>query len=147
MWGFVHAIAFMPVLIAKRNRSFLGTVVAENSVLPSIKEFFGISVTFLVVMFGWAFFRADTFSQAWFWITEILVGFDFRSSPILHTGAYRALFFAFFLLLCEWFNRKESYGFARFPRNTLLRYFLYFLLLVLIVLNLSPRQTFIYFQF
>lgn len=147
VWGLVHAVAFLPLLLAKRNRKFVGTVVAENHALPRLKEAISMSLTFAVVMLGWAFFRADTVSQAIGWLSEILTGFDFGLAPLLHKGAPHAIFWAAFMLVCEWFNRRQQYGFARYPSNFALRYLTYMALLVLIVLNISPRQTFIYFQF
>ena len=147
MWGLVHAVAFVPLLLTKRNRRFAGEVVAENRALPSIREVFGMLATFAVVMLGWAFFRADTVTQAVGWLCEIFTGFDFGLAPLLHHGAPHAVLWAAFMLVCEWFNRRQQYGFARYPNNFALRYLTYMTLLVLIVLNLSPRQTFIYFQF
>ena len=146
-WGLVHAMAFLPLLLAKKNRKFVGSVVAEGRLLPCIRELCGMVMTFSIVTMGWAFFRADTISQAAEWLREILIGFDFRLSPLETQGAPHAVLWSFVMLLFEWFNRNEQYGFAIYPKKSVLRYMTYILVLVLIVLNLSPRQTFIYFQF
>ena len=147
VWGLVHATAFLPRLLAKRSRRFVGGVVAEGRILPSPAEFFGMLATFLVVMLGWAFFRADTVAQAWQWICEIVAGCDFSLSPLLRKGAPHAVTWAFVMLVCEWFNRGREYGFAVYPKHRWKRYAVYFLVLFLTAVNLSPRQTFIYFQF
>ena len=106
-----------------------------------------MAATFLTVMLGWAFFRADTISQAWQWLAKLLFGFDFRIAPLLRKGAPHALLWILVMLVCEWFNREKPYGFARFPENAILRYIIYFAILSITVLNISPRQSFIYFQF
>ena len=147
VWGLVHATAFLPLLLMKKNRRFVGTTIAEKSILPSIKEIVEMASTFAIVMLGWAFFRADSVLQAWQWLREIFIGFDFRIAPLLHKGAPHAVVWSLLFLTCEWFNRKERYGFARYPKQSWLRYTIYFSILFLIVFNLSPRQTFIYFQF
>lgn len=146
-WGLIHAIAFLPLLLSKRNRRFVGSVVAEDRALPTPKEILEMMTTFAVVMLGWAFFRADTVTQALGWLATIFAGFDFGIAPLAHKGVPHAVIWTAFMLMCEWINRREQYGFARYPRNAVLRYLIYMAILVLLLVNLSPRQTFIYFQF
>jgi hypothetical protein len=143
----VHAVAFLPLLILKRNRRFAGAVVAEDRMWPSMNEMSGMVATFAVVMLGWTFFRADNLSQAWQWLDVMLFRFDFRLSPLMRQGMPHAFAWAVVMLICEWFNRRKQYGFAIYPPNAILRYAVYFVLLFVIVFNISPRQTFIYFQF
>ena len=147
VWGLVHAVAFVPILLIGNNRKYVGTVVAENSVLPTLREAFGMAVTFIVVMLGWAFFRADTVTQACHWLYNIICGFDFSIAPLLRKGAPHALLWTVVMLICEWFNRRHEYGFAIYPSNAWLRYLVYFAMLFTTLLNISQRQTFIYFQF
>lgn len=147
VWGLVHATAFLPLLLAKRNRRFAGSIVAEGRMFPDVRELVQMATTFLVVMFGWAFFRADSISQACGWLATAVAGFDWRISPLVHKGAPTAVVWAAVMLVCEWFNRDRPYGFAIYPKNTCLRYAVYFTIIILIFLNTSPRQTFIYFQF
>lgn len=147
VWGLVHAVAFLPLLILKRNRRFAGAVVAEERMWPSMNEMFCMVATFAVVMLGWTFFRADNLTQAWQWLDVMLLHFDFRLSPLMHQGMPHALIWTLVVLICEWFNRREQYGFAIYPKNVILRYAAYFVILFVIVFNMSPRQTFIYFQF
>ena len=147
VWGLVHAAAFLPLLLMKNNRKFVGSIVAEDRLLPSFRELVGMATTFVVVMIGWIFFRADTIAQAWQWLHGIFCTFDFSLAPLLRKGAPHAIFWILVMVTCEWFNRGKQYGFATYPKNTILRYAFYFAALIIIVLNLSPRQTFIYFQF
>ena len=146
-WGLVHAVAFMPLLLAGRNRRFAGTTVAEGRLLPDLRETLAMVSTFTVVMVGWAFFRADTITQACQWLHSLFLGFDF-SLPSGSTHALqRALGWIAAMLVCEWVNRSKPYGFAIYPKNRVLRRAAYLAILVLMLLNLSARQTFIYFQF
>lgn len=147
VWGLVHAIAFMPLLLMKNNRKFVGSIVAEDRMFPNLRELWGMAVTFVTGMIGWIFFRADTIAQAWQWLNCIFLKFDFSLAPLMCQGAPHAVFWIVIMVLCEWFNRKASYGFAIYPKNTILRFIMYFAALFIIALNISPRQTFIYFQF
>jgi alginate O-acetyltransferase complex protein AlgI len=45
IWGFLNALYFLPLLLTKRNRSHLN-MVAQDSLLPSLKELFQMGVTF-----------------------------------------------------------------------------------------------------
>src|SRR5690606_24260260 len=63
VWGALNAIYFLPLLLTKRNRQYM-EVVAENSYLPSIKEFFQMSLTFGLTVIAWIFFRAENIGHA-----------------------------------------------------------------------------------
>ncbi|HNN11877.1 MAG TPA: MBOAT family protein, partial [Bacteroidia bacterium] len=54
---------FLPLILLKQNRKHTDTV-AEGRLFPNFKELFEIAVTFLLVVIGWVFFRADTISIA-----------------------------------------------------------------------------------
>lgn len=43
-------------------------VVAENKLLPSVKELLQIIITFLLVVIGWIIFRSEDINQAYNYI-------------------------------------------------------------------------------
>ena len=147
VWGLVHAIAFLPSLIRGTNRRYAGMQIAEGRLLPTPSEAFGMMRTFLVVMLGWAFFRGETVAQAWYWIREILLGFNLNPAPLSGKGVPHAIIWALIMLAVEWFNRNREYGFSIYPKQMFLRRAIYIGMIVLMILNVSPRQSFIYFQF
>jgi D-alanyl-lipoteichoic acid acyltransferase DltB (MBOAT superfamily) len=55
VWGALNAIYFLPLLLTKKNRQNM-EVVAENSFLPSLKEFGQMTVTFALTIIAWVFF-------------------------------------------------------------------------------------------
>ena len=61
IWGFLNALYFLPLLLVKRNRRNLD-IVAENRVLPTIKELLSMLTTFFLTVFAWIFFRAESVS-------------------------------------------------------------------------------------
>lgn len=63
-WGAFHALLFLPLLLLGKNRKNATGVVAENRVLPTLKEFGGMVFTFGFVVIGWIIFRADNIGMA-----------------------------------------------------------------------------------
>ena len=105
------------------------------------------SVAFLLAMAGWILFRATSVAEAGRWVADI---FNFRSyalSEIFPHAGRVAFPMIGFMLVFEWINRREQFGFARYPRWTWLRWLAYFGLTTLILLFAPGSQTFIYFQF
>lgn len=147
-WGLIHAVAFVPSLICGNNRKFAGIALSEGRFIPSFRDACGMCATFSVVMFAWAFFRADTVGQAVGWIDDIFTNCHHSTGGQLSKcGAIQAIGWSVFMFVVEWFNRQQRYGFSIYPKRYWLRYPLYIALLLIIFLNVSPRQTFIYFQF
>jgi D-alanyl-lipoteichoic acid acyltransferase DltB (MBOAT superfamily) len=148
VWGLFHAVLFMPLLLFGKNRSNTNTVACGKRI-PSIKELFGISITFTLVTIGWIIFRADSIHAAFGYVKNIF------SSTILNMpeteGFLRNIFFvaltAPILVLTEWRNREESHGLKNAFSNVILRWSLYVLLIVCIVEVGGGQQEFIYFQF
>ena len=75
IWGFLNALFIMPSIILKTNRNNL-EIVAMNKLIPSLKDFFNILLTFSMTVFAWIFFRAEDFDAAMTIINQILFNFD-----------------------------------------------------------------------
>lgn len=145
-WGALHALLFLPLLISNRNRRNLNDV-AAGRILPSLSEFWQMLQTFMIAMAGWMLFRAASIHEAGRWLRDLA---DWSGYALLqgfpHEGRVGFAMIQL-LLVCEWINRREAFGFARYPRTTILRHILYFAIVVLIVFYAPGSQTFIYFQF
>ena len=83
-WGALNALYFLPLLLLKRNRQNTDTV-AEGRYLPTIKEFFQMSITFFITVIAWVFFRADSIGYAWSYLSS-LFSFDLFKIPQLPKG-------------------------------------------------------------
>ena len=149
VWGAYHALLFLPLILLGKNRRYRDTV-AEGRLLPNMKEFGQILLTFLLATIGWIIFRADNIGHAWHYITAII------SQGILtipnHTNPihYLHLFIFIFLMLAEeWNHRRHGYP-LQFShiKTRVVRFALYLLILVTIALfNPGAGNQFIYFQF
>jgi D-alanyl-lipoteichoic acid acyltransferase DltB (MBOAT superfamily) len=149
VWGAFHALLFLPLILLKKNRKYTDTV-AEGRIWPNIREIFQMGVTFMLVVIGWVFFRADSIEMAF----EYFAGMADQS--LIHLPPndkllVRCLFFLLCMLSVEWIQRSKQYGLETFGFgwNKWLRYFFYLTLAFITLLNSLQGQAhdFIYFQF
>ncbi|MCG9970450.1 hypothetical protein [Christiangramia crocea] len=123
-------------------------VIAENSYMPSLKEFGQMSLTFFLTVIAWVFFRAENIRHAVIYLGGMINSSVFSFPELVPKRLFLLLPFFIFL---EWFGRKNQFpleqGFHLNSRT--LRFFLYFILGVLIIWSGSKltTQEFIYFQF
>jgi D-alanyl-lipoteichoic acid acyltransferase DltB (MBOAT superfamily) len=144
IWGALHAIFFLPLLLTNRNRSNL-EIVAVRRRLPTIREVFNIATTFALVCFAWIFFRADSLSGAISMIKGI-----FSKSLLSRPSILPSIPIAMIgiMLLFEWMGREDDNPLRFTSRWPLIfRWILYVTLVMLIFLMFRRDQSFIYFQF
>ena len=145
VWGAIHALLFLPLLLANNNRNYLDTV-AAGKVFPSIKELAQILMTFSLVTMAWIFFRAENISVAISYIGNIF-------SPSLFSIPsglpIKELMLVGVLLFVEWIQRDKQHALqlngVKIPR--LFRWGIYYMITLLIILMAGSQQEFIYFQF
>ena len=146
-WGVYHA-----TLLATYNLLGLNTkydkIVAYGKLFPSIKEFSQIVFTFVLAVFGWIIFRADSLLQATDFFKAMFTNKFFDCSN-LHGKVN--LLFCILLLIIEWIQRDKQHA-LQFPskkvfRYRIVRWGIYYLILFVIAKFAGLSQTFIYFQF
>lgn len=150
IWGLIHACCFIPLLIVNRNRIFVFEVVAQNKKLPSVKEFFQILTTFVIVTFAWIFFRSPTIGGAADYITQMVQ--DAVSNPgqflKMPLGLKTMLLYIIPLLVIDWTIRRDTRDIKIFQYKVVLNVIIvitaYYLLQQII---LKENSSFIYFQF
>lgn len=144
IWGGLNAVYYLPSLLLNQNRKYTD-IVAEHTLLPSLKELGHMALTFTLTTIAWIFFRADNLNQA----LEYLGGiFSFQQSETVTVSHLLYLLIGLFFIT-EWMGRKSNYALEhilqRWPRVA--RLTLYYLLIVLICWFAGEEQEFIYFQF
>ena len=148
-WGAFHALLFMPLLLSNKNRKNTNTV-AEGKILPSIKEVFQMGMTFLLIVIGWIFFRAESIGQAFDYIGHIC---DSSLFTLPYMRAFMERFLPMFvsiaiLLIIEWIQRDKQHGLQLSPKIPMpIRYCIYLLFIFLIHRYQGGSSAFIYFQF
>jgi len=73
VWGMIHAMLFLPLLLLGRNRTYVLSTKIYGSQVPKI------ILTFLVITLAWIFFRADSVNIAYQYIINL---FSFNSSSV-----------------------------------------------------------------
>jgi len=145
VWGGLHALFFLPLLLLGRNRNNL-KVVAAGRIFPSFRELFSMLLNFCLVAFAWIFFRAESLSQAMAIIGEIFSSTLFTESKLIPESL--SIIVGIFILM-EWSGRRREYAIERtgFGWPKALRWLFYLLIVSTIVLYSGKEQGFIYFQF
>jgi D-alanyl-lipoteichoic acid acyltransferase DltB (MBOAT superfamily) len=150
VWGMLHAVYFLPLLLLRRNRIHI-EIAAAGKKLPGVKEFLSIVTTFGLTVFAWIFFRAGTMEQALRFIAGIFSK-STLTAPELNitesgfvTGSI--CISVLMLLFIEWINRAEEYGFKRQIKNKFLKWPAYIIIALVIIELGGTNQGFIYFQF
>lgn len=145
IWGLYHGLLFIPLLLTNKNRKNLN-IVAENKIFPTVKEFLQVISTFILVVFGWIFFRAEDISKAILYIQRIFTTSLFSiPDNILETSF--TLLFIFIMVLVEWSNRGKEFGLAYISTKVWVRYSVYIIIGLFIIIFAGKDEAFIYFQF
>lgn len=148
IWGFIHACGFLPLLLLNRNRKHITEIVAHHRKLPNLKEIRQMLSTFFFVTIAWIFFRANGTKIAFNYIKTMVnsiinspsqvLKFDFDMSPFVYILP---------IIIGDWYLRRDERS-LRLINNTVIRYFIYFVIISLITIYLGITQSnFIYFQF
>lgn len=148
-WGALNAMYFLPLLLTSNNRNNI-EIVAQGKILPTIKEFLLMLVTFGLTVFAWIFFRAENIGHAFSFIATIF-------SPSLFAipefdGMRKALTIIILVgifILIEWQGREGQYAISNFGLKWKrpLRYAMYYAIITAIFWFSGKEQQFIYFQF
>lgn len=138
LWGAFHALISLPGMWRKKKISDRN----HNLVISTLMMGF----TFLLVMIGWIFFRADHISQAWHYI-----GLMFQGLPSTIIMGKTAMVWAGILIIAEWTSRKEETPF-HFATSTIWRYrwvrwSVYLSVFLVTLIFAGSSEQFIYFQF
>lgn len=148
-WGAYHALLFLPLILLGQNRKYTNQV-AEGRISPTWKECGQIFLTFMLAVFGWIIFRAETITQAWDIIESIFSKSLFTIPWLRNRYFYIPLFTCLVLqILTEWINRQKSHPFDLSSiNNHTIKYLIYFVIISLIIFFTPPTPSpFIYFQF
>ena len=146
-WGLYHACLIALFLILGINTKEKD-IVAQGRTFASAKEFFQMTVTFLLVIFGWIIFRAENIEQLADLLHYMTTNKFFDLSQ---TYGKAFLLQSLLMLAVEWVQREKQHA-LQLPDNWLfrrkyVRWGLYVLLYIFILSSTGKDETFIYFQF
>ena len=142
VWGLVHAFLYIPIFLIGKNRQHTTTVVATDTLLPSIKELIQMVITYLSTMIAWVFFRSDSVMDGFKYLSIILTNFSFLLNG--RTG----MIFVIVFIIFDWIFRLDERNPINF-RYKPIRWtvYIFFSYLILSKFRLFKTFDFIYFQF
>ena len=148
LWGLVHALIFIPVLLLGNNTKYKNTVIAQDSMLPSAKELLSIFGVFFIVTIAWIFFRSASIGDAFSFISGLA---EFSTAPYFHPNGYRMAdyYILVVLFLCyEFIIRRDERAPFNF-KNRYVRFLVYTIMVFAMMLfyDSGIDRSFIYFQF
>lgn len=144
-WGFINACYFLPLMLMKQNRKYLD-VVAEGKILPSIKEFFQMGLTFFITCMARVFFRSESISGAFHYI-RIMFSTSLLTIPSILPGRLIPAIILFVVI--EWIQREKHHALQieNFKLPEVVKWGIYYALLIIIIVFGGTQQEFFYFQF
>lgn len=150
IWGALNAVYFLPLLLTNNNRNNL-EIVAKGRILPSIREFSGIVITFALTVFAWIFFRAETVGDAIGYIAGIFSR-SIISMPYLGDirSAAATIILVIAFIFVEWNGRENNYAIEKFgiTWRKPFRWAFYCFMVFVIGMFMQTKETpFVYFQF
>jgi len=146
-WGLFHATLLAIYNVLGINTKYSHDV-AYGRLLPTIKETAQIALTFFLVVISRIFSRSENLSQAIDYFSSMVTNRFFDVSALY---GFKALVFGILLLTVEWLQRDKQHA-LQFPDNRLFQYrivrwMVYYFVIVFIMVFAGVQQTFIYFQF
>ncbi|MBU2929546.1 MBOAT family O-acyltransferase [Winogradskyella psychrotolerans] len=145
VWGTLNALFFLPLLLTNKNRKHTN-VVAENHTIPTLRETLQMIITFVLTVFAWIFFRAESVEKALLYIKGIFeFSVQLEDRLTLNRYAFELLPLIGILIIIEWFSRQKEHPIKTNAYSTL--YMIFILLLIILFGSFSNIQEFIYFQF
>ena len=152
VWGLYNGIiiALLTLLNLNHKRS---AIISEKSFVPSVKEFGQIIITFVLVVIGWIFFRAEDLTQAVDYIANLcnssIVSIpNFRDLGLSLIKLTYTLFFIVLLQLIDWIQRKQDFGLEiSNVKYRPIRWSIYIIFLLIFSVFAGGQEEFIYFQF
>ena len=157
-WGLYHALLLVVYYISGIDTKH-HTAIAPNKLFPNWKELTMICFTFLLTVIGWIIFRAESLEDALRYIDRLcsLSLFNLHSGVSLLTSIDPlqlgpVVVGIIMMLIVEWLQKDKQHALqfsGSYPivRNTLVRYIIYLVLLLLITGVYGSQSEFIYFQF
>ena len=145
LWGVYHALLFLPLILLGKNRKYVNQV-SDGRIFPSWRESIQMLLTFALVVFGWIFFRATGLPSLCQFIRG-LFNVSLFSIPNVDFTIVCTLISISMMLLVEWFQRYKQHGLEMMIQRWYIRYTIYMVLIITIIIFYGKSVTFIYFQF
>ncbi|MES2477468.1 MAG: MBOAT family O-acyltransferase [Bacteroidota bacterium] len=155
VWGGLHAVFMIPIVLWSGADNRYKEIVAKGKLFPSIKELFQIISTFLLCTLALIVFRTTSIGDSLAYLKKICIS-TFKGDIFVQIAEFwrgsvgwtPGLLLVMFIVM-EWLNRTRKYALEDMAKDKplLLRWIIYFVILVMLFLFANRSRQFIYFQF
>jgi D-alanyl-lipoteichoic acid acyltransferase DltB (MBOAT superfamily) len=149
VWGTLHAIYFLPLLLTNKNRNNL-EIVAQGNYLPTVRELVQMLITFTLTAFAWIIFRAKDMEHAFSYISGIFSASVLEAPKLSDSkGAIITMLLVFIFIFVEWAGRESQYALEHLGLKWKrpVRHAMYYTIIIALFWFNGKEQQFIYFQF
>ena len=142
IWGAIHAVLFLPLLLVNKNRAYI----KHHSI--TLKQLPKIAITFFVVTLAWIFFRADNAMHALSYISDIF-RFESMSVAIFFKSSKSLLFSLIIITSVLIMLAFEYVSVQKHKKEVILSPYMAIFIAILITFMgvFKNPSDFIYFQF
>ncbi len=144
-WGLLHAVYFLPLILLHKNRKNLD-VIAKDRIFPSFREWGAMTITFLLVVFAWIFFRSPNLPAAFEYVGGLFSSSIMKSPEVF---PLEVVILIMLMLITEWLQRDKQHA-LEFDGMSIpgwVRWLIYYAVAFCIIWFTGEQQEFIYFQF
>lgn len=145
IWGMIHGFFLIIYRWQMKPRKWMFKKLGisnKNSIVVIVETL----ITLTIVMIAWVFFRAQTIGQALEYVTSVFSSSFFTLPEVL---PIKLLLLIFLFIMTEWLQREKQHALqlnnSVIPR--IIRWGLYYGIILVIILFGGGQQEFIYFQF
>jgi D-alanyl-lipoteichoic acid acyltransferase DltB (MBOAT superfamily) len=148
IWGGLHALFYVPIILFKHNIKHTD-IVASGKYLPNLKEAFQMTKTFGLFAFSMIFFRAETVDRAFLYIKSLILNYYNWSEIINHTMLFWPAKLIGMLLIVEWIQRERMHVLEVGHLHSIIRWLAYLFAIWMFIYygQFDAPNSFIYFQF
>lgn len=146
IWGSLNALYYITERFVI-SKYFLFSKYLKNHISKFIYSILQTVFTFILITFGWIFFRSESLNNA----KEYIVGIFYKSktqagSLVVPPELY--LLITVFLLI-EWAGKDDMYTLRKtlLSLPTIIRWIIYYLIIFIIIAATKKGEEFIYFHF
>lgn len=150
IFGLYHGLLYIPLILSgtfgKKKK-----LKANDYGLPQLRDFSKMLLTYLLVAFGLILFKAPSISEA-FQFLHCLISNQQPIEATVNTYVRPITYlFLIILIIVEWVKRKEEHplqfknGFIL--KHRIVRWLIYYAIVMVIILYQGLSNSFIYFQF
>lgn len=139
-WGFLCGAMFIPILLQNNPRKYKGEAITLD-----VQTLWRMILTFALITFSWIFFRADSVTQAFDYISAIFTNGGLAIDVELKKSALLCIVI---VTILEWRQRNSEYMLERMTNlKRPIRWLIYFAMIFLIFKLQQTGEIFIYSNF